>query len=110
MQVGRCWAARPSVLAAQSALGSRPRVALSSAAVRSIIVLQGGSGDSALLIRTLSLSFGSGLFQLVVALGEDLLLAPGEFVCRGHVADRAVQADFIVVRDVLTDQAFRIVK
>ena len=47
-----------------------------------------------------NLSLFSRILQLPIPLVVDLPLTPGEHVLRGDVADRAVQADVVVMLDV----------
>src|SRR5678815_1120164 len=49
-------------------------------------------------------------FELAIARGTDLVAATGEEVGRGDVADRAVQADRVVVLDELGDECARLVE
>ena len=49
-------------------------------------------------------------FELAVARGPDLVAATGEEVGRGDVADRAVQADRVVVLDEFRDERARLVE
>src|ERR1700726_3243636 len=46
--------------------------------------------------------------QLPIPLGVDLLLTPGEHVLRRDVANRAVQADVVVMLDVALHQTPRV--
>ena len=48
--------------------------------------------------------------QLPIPLGVDLPLTPGEHVLRGDVANRAVQANIVVMLDVALHQTPRIVQ
>src|SRR5262245_23711306 len=91
------------VLAPESALGSRPRVALSSARVPPVYSGPRPSGNS----RPRRRSRGRrgprgpaprlGLGQLPLPLGPDLLLPTGQLVRGRDVTDRAVQADRVIV-------------
>ncbi len=51
-----------------------------------------------------NLTLFSRLLQLPIPLGVDLRLTPGEHVLRCDVANRAVQADVIVMLDVALHQ------
>ncbi len=94
----RCWVScrwgtvidtPTSVLVLESALGSRPRVALSSAQA-----CTGATTASGLPLRFPPFP---GLLQLAVPLGPDLLLAPQDPVHRRHVADPGMQAHLVVM-------------
>src|SRR5690606_4632870 len=63
----------------------------------------------ALLLATLAPALAS-LLELAVALEPDLLLAPCELVRRRDVADRAVQADRVVVLDERADDLARLLE
>src|SRR6202042_2134029 len=88
------------VLAPGSALGSRPRVALSSAQVRPVYSGPRHSGNSRPRRRSRRDPRGSapclGLGQLPLPLGPDHLLPAGQLVRGRDVTDRAVQADRVV--------------
>jgi hypothetical protein len=49
-------------------------------------------------LLTTNLALFSGLLQLPIPLGMDLLLTPGEHVLRRDVANRTVQANVVVTR------------
>src|SRR5439155_25067518 len=55
-----------------------------------------------------NLTLFSCYLQLPIPLGVDLLLTPGEHVLRRDVANRAVQADVVVMSDVALHQPPRI--
>src|SRR5271166_1888180 len=97
------------VLAPGSALRSRPRVALSSAQVPPVYSGRRPSGNSRPGRRGRSGRRSSaprlGLRQLPLPLGPNLLLPTGQLVRGRHITDRAVQADRVVVRHELGDQA-----
>src|SRR5512135_307707 len=101
------------VLAPGSALRSRPRVALSSAQAPSVSARSRPSDNSrlgrcrAFLLRGAPPRLGRG--QLPLPLRPDRLLTTGQLVRRRHVADRAVQANRVVVRHELGDQSSSIV-
>src|SRR5438045_445666 len=90
------------VLAPRSALGSRPRVALSSAQVLRVYPRSRARGKSFLgrsrIDALASGSPGLGCRQLPAPVGPDLLRSTGQLVGRRHVTDGAVQADRAVVR------------
>ena len=97
---GRHRAALP-VLAPGSALGSRPRVALSSAQVFSVYLagLWLGNSLSLVLARRLALAVASFSPR-----GPDRLRATGQLVGRRDVGDRAMQPHRVVVGHALGDQ------
>src|SRR6516165_7162897 len=87
------------VLAPGSALGSRPRVALSSAQVPPVYSRAWPSGNSRLGRRGCPGLRGSaprlGFGQLPLPLGPDLLRPTGQLVRGRDVTDRAVQANCV---------------
>src|SRR5262249_53423630 len=97
------------VLAPGSALGSRPRVALSSARVPPVYSGPRPSGNSGPRRRSRRdprrPAPRLGLGQLPLSLGPDRLLATGQLVRGRDVTDRAVQADRVIVRHELGEQA-----
>ena len=98
------------VLAPGSALGSRPRVALSSAQAppfySGLTARRAIHGWVAAVAWACGRSASRlGLGQLPLPLGPDLLLTTGQLVRGRDVTDRAVQADRVVVRDELGEQS-----
>src|SRR5512142_2034924 len=99
------------VLAPGSALGSRPRVALSSAQVPPVYSGPRPSNNS----RPRRRSRGHrgprgpaprlGLGQLPLSLGPDLFLPTRQLVGGRDVTDRAVQADRVIVLRELSEQS-----
>jgi hypothetical protein len=80
-----------SVLAPETALGSRPRVALSSAQVSAILrPSRLGHNLVAAGSLTLALPGGPGLVQLAVARRKDLLLAAEQLVLGSDIANGTV--------------------
>src|SRR4051794_35315677 len=59
-------------------------------------------------LLTTNLPLFSGLLQLPIPLGMDLLLMPGEHVLRRDIANRTVQANVVVMLDVALHQSPRI--
>src|SRR4051794_1565351 len=90
------------VLAPGSALGSRPRVALSSAQVSPVYSTPRPSGNSRPSRRPAP---RLGLGQFPPPLGPDLLLPTGQLVRGRHVTDGTVQTDRVVMRHELGEQA-----
>src|SRR3954447_26462524 len=99
--VGRHRAAL-SGLGPWSALGSRPRVALSSAQVSSVDSGAVRLGKSLLL--GLGAPPGVGRRQFLLACGPDRLGPTGQLVGRRDIGDRAVQAHRVVMVHELGDQ------
>src|SRR5947209_5151821 len=102
---GRPWGGivPPSpVLAPGPALGSRPRVALSSAQAPSMYLRR--RGRSKRLLPGLGAPPGVGLRQFLAPRGPDRLGATGQLVGRCDVGDRAMQAHRVVIGHELGDQ------
>src|SRR5258708_26191106 len=102
---GRPWGrhrAALSGLGPWSALGSRPRVALSSAQVSS--VYPGALRLCKSLLLGLGASPGVGRRQFLLACGPDGLGPTGQLVGRRDLGDRAVQAHRVVMVHELGDQ------
>src|SRR5277367_2108518 len=89
---GRPWGGivPPSpVLAPESALGSRPRVALSSAQVSSVYLARLWPGN--FFLCGLGSPLGAGCRQLLFPRGPDGLRTTSHLVCRCDVGNRAMQ-------------------
>jgi len=101
------------VLAPGSALRSRPRVALSSAQAPSVYSRSRLSDNSRLgrcrAFRLRGVPPCLGRCQLPLPLAPDRLLTTGQLVRQRDAADRAVQANRIIVRHELGDQSSSIV-
>src|SRR5271170_5889204 len=108
---GRPWGrhrAAPPVLAPESALGSRPRVALSSAQVSSVYLAGLWPGNFFLL--GLGSPPGAGRRQLLFPCGPDGLGTTSQLVCRRDVADRAVQPHRVVIDHELGNQPLSVLQ
>src|SRR4051812_24127686 len=101
----------PPVLAPGPALGSRPRVALSSDRVPSLYPRSRPGGTGRPRCRGgPATTPRPGLRQLPLAGGEDLPVAAFQSILRRDVTDRTVQADFMVMGDVRRHDPQRVVQ
>jgi hypothetical protein len=70
----------------------------------------GWTGRRVVLGLAQQLAAFAGLGELAIAVGQDVLVAAVELVLRGDIADGAVQADMVVMGDVIGDDAACVVE